>query len=1078
MKKYLLFLLVSGVYLSVYSQTPDTLLRPGTTSLPEETLKVMPFRNSGSTILAAPNTYYLKGEKYHLDGLQTEGNYIFVDGMQVLNGQRLPYHSVRELNYYRNNQPVSFGNIPGAAVDITTRSFNDKLHVEGDVLTDLEKEYNNQLYEILIGGPVSFKKKDKRGWKQRPSFLISGSFNTTNDYSPGSEEKYIAQPEYQQYINTNPLVPSGMSTITYMTSEFTRPDDIQQVSIHQNAARKMQNVFAKLEMPIHNNMKLSMGSYFMNDYGDEFDFRNALFNNKNNLYTSYRSFDNYLSFNHTFIDNENLKAGYNLLFQYSNLFFKRENEAFKEDWIKYGYLGKFTTYKTPTFETGSIEIDGQIYDNVQILSSWDYDTAFTFQNIGYNPETGRFNEVIYELFGEDEISNTTDLLSSGGRLNGQYPESVYGLWSSQGTLYNEPLGQVNRDKYRVAFQMNFNFAKHNIKTGFEYSKRVERQYSIKPASLWIAFRSFTNLHILEIDKSNPYIVNDTVYFPRLYQENVQFTFDVNLRKKLGLPVDGTDFILIDSYDMNNNTISYYDKNGNLRTIGTPDELFSLDMFAPRDLGELGIVEHKGFSFDGKNRYNSNDPYAYYKNGNMNPFTPVYSGVFVEDEFSYGGFSARVGMRMDYYNANQPVMKDKYLLYEAYTKGEVTEISGNPVSHPSNIGDDFVVYVDDARNPSAVTGYRDKDTWYNRYGEPIDDPHKYLDAGAGVSPYLKDPNIELLHGNSWHPDMTFTGNKPVFNFLPQINLNYSFWRMNVYANFNSSTSNPYYAHIFMPDDYLKYVVQRTDFINNSAIEPFRIYKLNAGANFKIWKDIYSDLSVQQMNVAGYFINKKIKGAYPYDYYTVANKDENIKINSITASVMLFPGATGLTGNLSATQSFIDSLDRSIINIPYFVANLNINYNFGYGAGFRFPGHTTLKNIFEGFNAGLYFQYRNGTYLPDIYKQNYKQIRNFNYSPDFSFVNLRVEKGFYIKSAGVYLGAYVYVENLFNRENLFFVNPNTGKPDDDGYLTDPAFQDQIENSTDPDSYRYLYRLSEKNPNYYDKPRIVRLGMIVKI
>ncbi len=162
----------------------------------------------------------------------------------------------------------------------------------------------------------------------------------------------------------------------------------------------------------------------------------------------------------------------------------------------------------------------------------------------------------------------------------------------------------------------------------------------------------------------------------------------------------------------------------------------------------------------------------------------------------------------------------------------------------------------------------------------------------------------------------------------------------------------------------------------------------------------------------------------------------------------------------------------------MANLNVNYDFGIGTDFRFPGHTTLKNIFEGFNMGLYFQYRTGTYLPDVYRNNYKQIRNHNYSPDFSFMNLRIEKGFYIRSAGIYLGAYLWVENLFNRENLFFVNPATGKADDDGYLTDPVWQNKIENQTNPDSYRYLYGLSEKNPDFYGKPRIFRVGMIVKL
>ncbi len=1084
-KRGILFLLVTGGFNSVYSQNPienvfnDTIHeKSGITSVPNSVLGIMPFRYTGEAMLTAPNTYFLKGRDYQVDGIKAEGNYMFIDGMQILNGKRFLYHSIQKLNYYRTNQPINIGNIPGTAVEITTRSFNDRLHIEGDVLTDVEKYYNNQLYEVLIGGPVSFRKKSERKWKKHPTFLISGSFEGTNDYSPSSEQKFVTTQQYRQYIANKPLTPDNSGSGTFLTSEFAMPGDFQTVNIHQNAGRKSQNIFAKFEIPVRSNMNLSVGSYFSNDYGNEFNFKNSLFNSENNLYSVYRSFDNYISFTHSFINNDKLKANYKIFFQYSDYFFKRENEKFKDNWFEYGYIGKFTSYKTPTFELGSISVDSIFYDNVQILNSWDYDTAFIFENTGYNDLAAMFNENVYSYFGEDNINNRTQLVTSGGLINGMAPPNVYsGLWKSKGAIYDNPLGEVNRDKYRGIFQLNINTGVHKISTGFEYSKLVERYYSLKPNALWVAARSFTNLHLLELDKDNPYIINDTVFFPRKYQVNEQMTFDINLRKKLGLPVDGTDYILIDSYDMAANTISYYDENGNLKTITTPDNLLSLDMFGDRDFAERGTVRHKGYTLDGNN-YNSSNPYSYYNNGSMNPFTPVYSGTFIQDEFGYGDLSVRVGIRMDYYNANQPVMKDKYLLYEAYTKGEINEVGGNPVTFPSNIDDDWIVYVDDARNPSAITGYRDGDTWYNSYGRTIDDPFKYLDVGAGVSPYLKNPNIKFL-GKTWRPEMTFTDYKPVYSFLPQINLNYSFLKMNIYANYNSFTKNPYYMNVFMPDDYIVNYYYSNRYTNNPALKPYRINKINVGGNYEVLKGILTDFSFQKMIVSDYFITKTIIGAYPHNYITLVNRDENVKINSITGSIALLPEIKGFSGSVSVTKSFIDSLDRTIINIADFVANANINYNFGYGSGFRFPGHKTLKNIFEGFNIGLYYQYRTGTYLPDVAKLdlNIQQIRNYNYSPDFSFFNLRIEKGFYIKAASLNLGVYCWVENLFNRQNLYFVNPATGKVDDDGFLSSPEWQYVIENQVNPESFRYLYQQSLKNPNYYGKPRIIRIGLNAK-
>jgi len=51
-------------------------------------------------------------------------------------------------------------------------------------------------------------------------------------------------------------------------------------------------------------------------------------------------------------------------------------------------------------------------------------------------------------------------------------------------------------------------------------------------------------------------------------------------------------------------------------------------------------------------------------------------------------------------------------------------------------------------------------------------------------------------------------------------------------------------------------------------------------------------------------------------------------------------------------------------------------------------------------------------------------------------------------------------------------------DDGYLSAPEWQNEIEHQNDPDSYRLQYQMKLNNPAYYAKPRIMRLGFIVKI
>ena len=76
----------------------------------------------------------------------------------------------------------------------------------------------------------------------------------------------------------------------------------------------------------------------------------------------------------------------------------------------------------------------------------------------------------------------------------------------------------------------------------------------------------------------------------------------------------------------------------------------------------------------------------------------------------------MGLRVDRFDANQPVLKDPYVVGQSYSVGDirgtlVDQLSGNNII-PDNIGDDFTVYTDALEDPSAIVGYRSGDTWYN------------------------------------------------------------------------------------------------------------------------------------------------------------------------------------------------------------------------------------------------------------------------------------------------------------------------------------------------------------------------------
>ena len=53
--------------------------------------------------------------------------------------------------------------------------------------------------------------------------------------------------------------------------------------------------------------------------------------------------------------------------------------------------------------------------------------------------------------------------------------------------------------------------------------------------------------------------------------------------------------------------------------------------------------------------------------------------------------------------------------------------------------------------------------------------------------------------------------------------------------------------------------------------------------------------------------------------------------------------------------------------------------------------------------------------------------------------------------------------------------TGNPNDDGYLSAPEWQREINSQRDPVAYRDLYSLYVDSPGNYSQPRQIRFGVI---
>jgi hypothetical protein len=107
--------------------------------------------------------------------------------------------------------------------------------------------------------------------------------------------------------------------------------------------------------------------------------------------------------------------------------------------------------------------------------------------------------------------------------------------------------------------------------------------------------------------------------------------------------------------------------------------------------------------------------------------------------------------------------------------------------------------------------------------------------------------------------------------------------------------------------------------------------------------------------------------------------------------------------------------------------------------------------------------NGSRMP------WQFLMNFRIDKDFNFTMGKTKR----KPATI--NVYLDILNLLNTQNVTGVYPATGSPTDDGYLTAPEYQNQINQQISPESYRDLYGVWIDNAYNYATPRQTRLGLM---
>ncbi len=1110
--------------------------------LDDKQIKSMPQRSAAAVAATIPGVFTDGTGGQSFRGGRTNANKTFIDGVPVRGSAALPQEAISEVEVVQSGVPANIGDLTGGATLITTKGASGAKFGTVEYLTSGFRTsghqtvgLDNQAYNLLgitYGTPLLWK-KDAEGKKERSllSLLVASEFITMADPRPSIIGNYKANDEYLESVKQNPLQPTPLGEGSFRTAEFTRMSDLEMVDTRMNVNRHEANITANITVATTNNTDLRFGGNFSYIQANN-EVRHTrytggrqsfgLFNYHNNpLRTdlTWRAYGRFIQRFGNPADAEESDAtlikNASVQFQldYTKDKFWRESEAHGDDFFNYGHVGKFTTTQEETYSFGTRTINVNGEDRVVTglyHDAWDI-TRYDFERAETNPVLANFTENYYNFYKdsegnpiiEDRYDRIENVQQGGAVVNGGFPLSVYDMWSNPGVVAND-YAKYDESQFRLSANGSANIGDHKIILGFEYEQRVQRSYSMAPVGLWTLGRQLTNEHITQID-TNSYTIetrDGTQYitYDRLYSEVGQSNFDRNLRESLGFEVDGTDFIDFDSYDPSVMKLEFF----------SADELLN---------GGNSLIGYNGYNHLGEKTTGrpSLDDFFTEKDENGNfkreiaAFEPIYMSGFIQDKFVFDDLVFRIGVRVDRFDANQPVLIDDFSFFPTVKAGE-SATGGN---HPSNIGDDFVVYVTDGTDPRPenIVGYRDPedDTWYDRNGVLVSNPENELGVGSSaVKPWLVDPEND---NTDQMTSASFKDYEPQIAVMPRISFSFPISEQaQFHANYDILTSRPTSNLSFRPTDYL-YLSTNNLRINNPDLKMEQTIQYEVGFKQRLSRNSALTISTFYREMRDQIQVIRKVGAYPVTYTTYDNIDfGTVKGLSLDYDfrqlgnvwmkanyTLQFAEGTGSNSTSQLNLVNADQPNLRVIQPLNFdrrhAFNLIFDYHYKKGKDYKGPtmgGKQILSNA--GFNAtfsgGSGTPYTRSSQIFSAYLNSQQGSSvvdggiNGARLPWAFNLDLRIDKGFDVKVENNSKGTqknyrctvYFQILNALNTQNIFGVHRSTGNPDDDGFLAAAEFQPFIQNQLDEESYRDLYQAKLLNDDFYAVQRRFRLGLLV--
>ena len=1112
-------------------------------SITSEEIAKLPVRSAEGVAASVGGVFSSDGEVGSIRGSR-EGAVYYIDGVKVIGSGSVPQGAIDQVDVILGGTPAMYGDAMGGIINMTTkgpsRTWGGGLEAEYSI-----DGYGHARLGGSLQGPLIKSKKDEQ--ESLLGFFLAFDINRNQYGSTSAVGYYRATDDWMKTISERPLTLSGLGTSTYQTAAFTQRDNLFHTRYLNNTSNNSINITGKIDVRTGKTTNLTFGGsmyrsggYYDGGSGQHF------FNTDKNYLSKSGTYRGYVRFSQRFpTDPESNSLISNVYYSIQADYSHYKGESGDPDlWnniFSYGHIGKYTTTREPNyyFLSGSIDsvlVNGQYktLSNVYVLNNY-YDTYVEFEPYTFNPLLATYVKNYYDLYmpygATGYYDNISNIQLNNGLVNGMSPSAVYYMYAVPGSVqtgYSKSMSDQIAVNVNGSMTLGRGDNSHEIKLGFQYEQRnnAAMQYNVTSYNRnpWTLMRDMVNFHIRELDVDHPYAISydgfvDTVLYNRMYDESTQFTIDARLRKAMGLPVDGTDWILIDTYDFDNNTMQYYDANGNLKT-ATVEGGLDMSMFGADELTRDAqfSVYYYGFTYDGNRKYGlterpSLDEFFTATDDEgvltrpIGAQQPIYMAGYIQDKFAFKDLIFNIGVRVDRFDANQKVLKDPYVLYDFYTVGDLKSLNlqlddNSSYSIPDNIGDDFVPYVNKITEKTSIVGFRDGNTWYNGDGVLVNDP-TVIGMGAGSAPWLKNASQQHVDKES------FKDYDPAWSVMPRISFSFPISDEALFfAHYDVLTQRPSSNFYCSPLYYYRFN-ETSATLANPNLKPMQTIDYELGFTQKVTNTSSMTITAYYREIRNQIQMYRFNGAYPKAYNSYSNLDFGT-VKGLTASYDMRRTKNARI-RASYTLQFADMTGSSTSTASALIAagvpnlrstfptnadrrhsfNLTLDYRYSSGKDYDGP---TIKGVQFLSNTGFALQVNGGSGTPFTAARNVSSpisggnnllqgTYNGSRIPASFRFDLRVDKDFDFTIGGkeegkkgrdAFVNVYLQVLNLLNSQNIVGVYNATGNPDDDGYLSSPQWASEINAQIDPQAYIQMYELYVNSGGNYSMPRHIRVGL----